>query len=140
MIISSVIHLMNPPSERREGSNNPLRPSSARARQPPCHAFSVSWKLEYTEKKEPSEPALILRNIIHSSWQLYSLITVNIKLESFLTNSNIFDKSGYESLCQVQQLASTPYRKQSRTEPTTSSASSLGSLPVTLPILQVKKK
>lgn len=35
----------NSPSEIREGSNNPLLPNSARARHPPCHALSVSWKL-----------------------------------------------------------------------------------------------
>lgn len=43
---------MNPPSDRREGSSNPLRPSSARARQPPCHAFSVSWKLKMRKKQK----------------------------------------------------------------------------------------
>lgn len=118
-IISSIIYLINSPSDRREGSSNPLRPSSARARQPPCHEFSVSWNLENTEKKEPSEPALILM-LQTSKW------------------SHAWQKSWL--LTPGTTPASNPYLKQSRTEPTTSSASSLGSLPVTLPILHVKKR
>lgn len=38
------------PSFSRDGSSSPLLPSSAKARQPPCQALSVSWKLLMTEK------------------------------------------------------------------------------------------
>lgn len=34
------------PSVSLEGSSSPLLPSSASARQPPCQALSVSWKLQ----------------------------------------------------------------------------------------------
>lgn len=39
------------PSGNLEGRSKPLLPSSASARQPPCQALSVSWKLENEHKQ-----------------------------------------------------------------------------------------
>lgn len=38
------------PSVNLEGSKSPLLPSSASAKQPPCQALSVSWKLKLKDK------------------------------------------------------------------------------------------
>lgn len=41
------------PSVNLEGNSRPLLPSSASARQPPCQALSVSWKLVNELHKQP---------------------------------------------------------------------------------------